>query len=253
MLAETVGAVRIVTMNRPDRLNALDTPLLEALLAEFQTMDTAVRAVLLTGAGRGFCAGADLLQVLRETPDLGDLIDRYFNPLVLAMRALARPIVVAVNGVAAGAGMNLALAGDIVVAARSASFTQAFVRIGLLPDAGGTFLLPRLIGESRARALAMLGETIGAEQARDFGLVWKVYDDADLAREALALAAGLATRPAHSLAAIKTAYAASPGNSLPAQLALERDLQRALGHTADFAEGVAAFTEKRAARFNRDG
>lgn len=253
VLAETVGAVRVVTMNRPDRLNALNGPLMEGLLAEFTTPDPAVRAVLLTGAGRGFCAGADLLQVLSETPDLGDLIERHYNPLVRAMRACAKPVVVAVNGVAAGAGMNLALAGDIVLAARSATFTQAFVRIGLLPDAGGTFFLPRLIGEGRARALAMLGETINAEQAREFGLVWQVHEDADLAGAALALAAGLANRPAQSLAAIKTAYAASPGNSLVAQLDLERDLQRALGKTADFAEGVAAFTEKRPPYFNRDG
>ena len=249
LLVETVGAVRVLTLNRPERLNALNGQLLKALLAAFQTVGPEVRAVLLTGAGRGFCAGADLLQVLGETPDLGELIERHYNPLVLAMRACAKPIVVAVNGVAAGAGMNLALAGDIVVAGRAASFTQAFVRIGLAPDAGGTFFLPRLVGEGRARALAMLGETIGAEQARDFGLVWKLVDDADLHREALALAASLADRPAHALAAIKTAYAASPGNSLAAQLELERDLQRALGNTADFAEGVAAFTEKRPARF----
>jgi 2-(1,2-epoxy-1,2-dihydrophenyl)acetyl-CoA isomerase len=165
------------------------------------------------------------------------------------MRALPKPIVSAVNGVAAGAGVNLALGGDIVIAARSANFTQAFIRIGLIPDAGGTYFLPRLIGETRARALAMLGETISAEQAAEYGLVYKLFDDAVFHDEALKMAAGLAGRPTQALAAMKVALNASAGNSLAAQLDLEANLQRRMGLTPDFAEGVAAFIEKRPARF----
>jgi 2-(1,2-epoxy-1,2-dihydrophenyl)acetyl-CoA isomerase len=165
------------------------------------------------------------------------------------MRALPKPIVAAVNGVAAGAGMNLALAGDIIVAAKSANFTQAFVRIGLIPDAGGTYFLPRLIGEARARALAMLGETITAEQALEFGLVYRLFDDAVFQEEALKLATGLAQKPTQALAAMKTALNGSADNGLDAQLDLERDLQRKMGYTPDFVEGVTAFVEKRAAKF----
>ncbi len=249
LLIETAGAVRVLTLNRPERLNALTGDLLAALRAAFQAAaaEPAVRAVLLTGAGRGFCAGADLTQSLQHAPDLGDQVERFYSPLVRAMRALPKPILVAVNGVAAGAGMNLALAGDIVIAARSANFTQAFVRIGLLPDAGGTYFLPRLVGEGRARALAMLGETIGAEDALTYGLVWKLFDDAALPAAALELATNLAAKPTQSIAAMKQAFAAQ--GSLDTQLDLERDLQRKLGATADFAEGVTAFVEKRPAVF----
>jgi 2-(1,2-epoxy-1,2-dihydrophenyl)acetyl-CoA isomerase len=206
---------------------------------------------MITGAGRGFCAGADLNQNLGVGPkrDLGVAIDTYYNPLVRRMRASAKPIVSAVNGVAAGAGMNLALAGDVIVAARSANFTQAFVRIGLMPDAGGTYFLPRLVGAGIARAMALTGETITAEQALAFGLVWKVFDDEHFAAQALAIAEGLAARPALSIAAMKQAFAASETNTLDAQLDLERDLQRGLGNSADFAEGVAAFVQKRPAVF----
>jgi 2-(1,2-epoxy-1,2-dihydrophenyl)acetyl-CoA isomerase len=165
------------------------------------------------------------------------------------MRALPKPIVSAVNGVAAGAGVNLALAGDIIIAAKSANFTQAFIRIGLLPDAGGTFFLPRLIGDARARGLAMLGETITAAQALEWGMVFRLFDDEVFAAEALALATNLAAKPTQALAAMKQAFAASTTNTLDAQLDLERDLQRRMGTTPDFAEGVKAFIEKRPARF----
>jgi 2-(1,2-epoxy-1,2-dihydrophenyl)acetyl-CoA isomerase len=256
VIFEVKDAVAIVTLNRPERLNALNEDIHVGLRAAFERIeeDDAIRAVLFTGAGRGFCAGADLNQSLSgvraDTPrDLGASLERDYNPLVRRMRALPKPIVSAVNGVAAGAGMNLALAGDIVIAARSANFTQAFIRIGLMPDAGGTYFLPRLIGEARARALAMLGETISAEQAEAFGLVYKLFDDAVFHEEALKLAAGLAARPTQALATIKVALIASAGNSLDAQLDMERDLQRRLGLTPDFAEGVAAFIEKRPARF----
>jgi 2-(1,2-epoxy-1,2-dihydrophenyl)acetyl-CoA isomerase len=253
LLSETRGAVRILTLNRPERLNAMSLELARALIAAFDAAaaDGAVRAVLLTGAGRGFCAGADLVQDIGggQAPDLGDIIDATYNPLVRKMRALAKPIVVAVNGVAAGAGMNLALAGDIIIAARSANFTQAFVRIGLIPDAGGTYFLPRLVGEARARAMAMLGETLTAAQALEAGLVWKLFDDEVFAVEALTLATNLAAKPPRALAAMKLALNASAGNGLEAQLNLERDLQREMGRTADFAEGVQAFLEKRPAVF----
>src|ERR1700734_713494 len=195
LLVENRGAVRRLVLNRPERLNALDAALLTALneaLAAAET-DSAVRAVLLTGAGRGFCAGADLQQDLSSAPpDLGQTLEAHYNPLVRRMRGMSKSILCAVNGVAAGAGMNLALAADIVIAARSATFSQAFIRIGLVPDAGGTYFLPRLVGEGRARALAMLGETLTAAQAEAMGLVWKLFDDEHLPAEALAMATALA-------------------------------------------------------------
>jgi 2-(1,2-epoxy-1,2-dihydrophenyl)acetyl-CoA isomerase len=257
-MSETVlvtdhGAVRVMTLNRPDRLNALTAELLMALSTAMQdaTAARSVRAIVLTGAGRGFCAGADLNQNMGgEARDLGVALDTTYNPLVLAMRACPKPIVSAVNGVAAGAGMNLALAGDIVIAARAANFTQAFVRIGLMPDAGGTYFLPRLVGDGRARAMMMLGETMTAAQAEAVGLVWKLYDDEHFAAEALAMATSLAARPAGALAAMKAALNASAGNTLSAQLNVERDHQRDLGYSADFAEGVKAFIEKRPAMFS---
>jgi 2-(1,2-epoxy-1,2-dihydrophenyl)acetyl-CoA isomerase len=254
LLVETIGAVRSLVLNRPDRLNSLTSEIFDALQAAFDDIatDPEVRAVLLTGAGRGFCAGADLLQGLSETTDLGDLIESYYNPLVRRMRALPKPIVCAVNGVAAGAGMNLALAADIVVAGKTASFTQAFVRIGLIPDAGGTYFLPRSVGDGRARALAMLGETISAEQAEVYGIVWKTFDDATLMTEALTIATNLAAKPGEAIAAMKRLFEASGRNSLDDQLNLERDLQCAMGKTQDFAEGVQAFLEKRPAVFNRN-
>lgn len=253
LLTGTEHGVRVLTLNRPDRLNALNGDILAALNEAFDRLaaEDDVRAVLLTGAGRGFCAGADLMQITDSAAprDLGIVIDTYYNPLVRKMRALPKPIICAVNGVAAGAGMNLALAGDIIIANRSANFTQAFVRIGLLPDAGGTYFLPRLVGEARARAMAMLGETLTAAQAEQIGLVWKLFDDEVFAAEALNLAANLAAKPPLALAAMKQALNAAAGNGLAAQLDLERDLQRELGVTDDFEEGVRAFLEKRPAVF----
>jgi 2-(1,2-epoxy-1,2-dihydrophenyl)acetyl-CoA isomerase len=251
VLVETKGAVRIVTLNRPERLNALNGEIQDGLHQAFDDIeaDDSVRAVLLTGAGRGFCAGADLNQNAGVTRDLGESLDKQYNPLVRRMRALPKPIISAINGVAAGAGVNIALAGDIIIAAKSANFTQAFIRIGLVPDAGGTFFLPRLIGDARARGLAMLGETITAAQALEFGLVFRLFDDEVFATEALTLATNLAAKPTQALAAMKQAFNASATNTLNAQLDLERDLQRKMGTTPDFAEGVAAFIEKRPAQF----
>ena len=244
---------RVVALNRPERMNALDVAMhqgLRSALDEAQR-DPSCRALLLTGTGRAFCAGQDLAEIARPgaPSDLGGLIERYYNPLIRRLRALPMPVICAVNGIAAGAGANIALACDIVLATRSARFIQAFVKIGLIPDSGGTFFLPRLIGEARARALAMLGEPIAAEQAEAWGLIWKCVDDGKLQGEAEALTAHLATQPTAAIALIKRAFAAGARNDLDAQLDLERDLQSEAGQTADYAEGVRAFLEKRAPRF----
>jgi len=251
---ETSDGVARITLNRPDRLNSFTTRMhgeLRDALSRVGQGDT--RVLLLTGEGRGFCAGQDLSDravVPDAAPvDLGASIEENYRPLVLGLRSLALPVVCAVNGVAAGAGANIALACDIVIAARSASFIQAFCRIGLVPDSGGTFFLPRLVGAARAMGLALLGDKLSAEQAEAWGLIWKCVDDADLASTVDALVAQLAQAPTGGLAAIKRALYASAASTLEAQLDLERDLQRTLGNSADYREGVAAFLEKRAPRF----
>lgn len=244
------GGVLVLTLNRPERLNAMTAPMTAALSAALAAAeaDADVRAVLLHGAGRGFCAGQDLAEVA-PAQDLGDTLERRFNPLIRALRASPLPIVCAVHGVAAGAGANLALACDVVLAARSARFIQSFVRIGLVPDAGGTHVLPRLAGDARARGMALLGEPASGAQAEAWGLVWRAVPDDDLLAEAERVAAQLAAQPAQAVALIKRALNASGANTLDQQLDLERDLQRACGASADFREGVQAFLEKRPARF----
>jgi len=202
----------------------------------------------LTGAGRGFCAGQDLSDELAKG-DLGDTIERYYNPLLRKLRALPFPVVAAVNGVAAGAGANLALACDIVLAARSASFTQAFAKIGLVPDSGGTWLLPRLTGSARARGLALLAEPLPAEKAESWGLIWKAVDDDKLMAGAEAMCAAFGQGPTFGFAQIKHALDAAESNDFSAQLDLERDLQRAAGASPDYKEGVKAFMEKRPPNF----
>lgn len=252
---EVAERVATITLNRPDKLNAFTTPMLESFLEALDrcAADAGVRAVVITGAGRGFCAGQDLsdrnVAPGATRPDLGESLEQRYNPAVRRIRSLPKPVVVAVNGVAAGAGANLALAGDIVIAARSARFIQSFSRIGLIPDSGGTYFLPRAVGMPRALGLALLGEPLDAEKAAEWGLIWSVVDDAELAGTAGALAGRLAAGPTFGFAAIKQALAASLGNTLDDQLDLERDLQRASGATDDYAEGVAAFVEKRAPRF----
>jgi len=252
---EITSGYATVTLNRPDRLNSFN-PEMHARLRD--ALDeiaerTDVRAMLLTGAGRAFCAGQDLSErrVAPDAPppDLGASLDANFNPLVRRLRALPMPIVCAVNGVAAGAGANVALACDIVVAARSASFVQAFCKLGLVPDSGGTYFLPRLVGSARAMGLALLGDRVSGEEAERMGLVWKCIDDARLAEESKSIASHFASQPTRGLAAIKRALQASALNSLDQQLDLERDLQRELGRTNDYREGVAAFLEKRPPRF----
>lgn len=247
----------IITLNRPQRLNAMSHELIGSMnenLARARD-DAAVRAVLITGTGRGFCAGADLSgrgpgdAGADGRPEVGAAMDRLFNPMIRAIRALPKPVIGAVNGVAAGGGANLALACDIVVAARSARFDQAFVRISLMPDLGGTWFLPHTVGDARARALAMLGTSVPAEEAQRMGMIWQVVDDDKLAAEGRALAARLAAGPTLSYAAIKRALNQSGTASLDAQLDLERDLQRELGRSEDFREGVQAFLTKRPAAF----
>lgn len=245
---------RKLVLNRPERLNAFNEEMHEllSLALEEAALDLECRALLLTGEGRGFCAGQDLNdRVGRDfaTIDLGWTVDRFYNPLIRKIRSLPRPIICAVNGVAAGAGANIALACDIVLAARSAKFIQSFAKIGLVPDSGGTFFLPRLIGEARARALVFTGEPLPAETAASWGLIWKAVDDEMLMPEAEALAAHFARQPTQGLALSKRALAASAANTLNAQLDLERDLQREAGRTPDYAEGVRAFFEKRQPNF----
>jgi 2-(1,2-epoxy-1,2-dihydrophenyl)acetyl-CoA isomerase len=245
--------VAILTLNRPDKLNSFTREMhreLNDALTEIEA--SRARALVITGAGRGFCAGQDLAD-LDFTPgamsDLGELIEEHFNPLVRRLQATPLPVIAAVNGTAAGAGANLAMACDLIVAARSASFIQAFVKIGLVPDSGGTWLLPRRIGEARALGLALTGDKLSAEKAEAWGIVWRVVEDADLQQTAAQIAAQLAQQPARAITAIKRAMRASAYNTFDQQLDLERDVQRELGASPDYIEGVAAFKEKRAPRF----
>jgi 2-(1,2-epoxy-1,2-dihydrophenyl)acetyl-CoA isomerase len=254
LLVSLGAGVLGITLNRPEKLNAFNADMHKGLAGAMTRAETesAVRCLLVTGAGRGFCAGADLTtrDMKSQAPlDLGAMLDAHYNPLVKRMRALPKPIVCAVNGVAAGAGANFALACDIVLAARSASFIQAFVKIGLVPDCGGSYFLPRLAGVQRAMALAMTGERLSAEDAERFGIVWKTVDDDKLMAEAVKLATKLAAGPTHSLGLIKQAMYASAGNTLAAQLDLERDLEREVGKGKDYREGVTAFLEKRSPNF----
>jgi 2-(1,2-epoxy-1,2-dihydrophenyl)acetyl-CoA isomerase len=247
---------RILTLNRPDKLNAFTEDLHLALRAALDDVvaDKACRAMILTGAGRGFCAGQDLSDRMvtikaGETPNLQDTLGLYYNPLVRRLSAFPVPVICAVNGIAAGAGANIALACDIVLAARSAKFLQAFAKIGLMPDAGGTWTLPRLLGPARARGFAMLAEPITAEQAEAWGLIWKAVDDANLLSEAEAMAAKFAAGSTLAYATIKQALEAAEGHTLEQQLDLERNLQQKLATAPDYAEGVAAFFAKRAPTF----
>jgi 2-(1,2-epoxy-1,2-dihydrophenyl)acetyl-CoA isomerase len=248
--------VLLLTLNRPDKLNSFNEEMHLALRAGFERArdDAAVRAVLLTGAGRGFCAGQDLgdrdPRKGGAAPDLGQTIEKFYNPLLRLMRSLEKPIVCAVNGVAAGAGANIALACDIVIAAESARFIQAFSKIALVPDSGGTWSLPRILGEPRAKALALTAEPVSAEQAFAWGMIWKVAPDDQFLEEAKSIAIRLAAGPTKSLGMIKAAIQAAATNSLDEQLNLERDLQRVAGRSEDYAEGVAAFLEKRKPSFS---
>ena len=255
VLYTAASGVARITLNRPDRLNSFNDAMHAQLREALDNVreDASIRVLLLTGAGRGFCAGQDLADRAvapgSAAVDLGASIERNYVPLILTLRSLPLPVVCAVNGVAAGAGANIALACDIVIATRSASFIQAFCKIGLVPDSGGTYWLPRLVGTARAMGLAMLGDKLSAEQAEAWGLIWKCVDDAEFAGHVEALVEQLAKAPTKGLAAIKHALHASERNWLEQQLTLERELQRELGFSEDYREGVAAFVGKRAPEF----
>lgn len=247
------GVARL-TLNRPDRLNSFTGQMHADVSDALSRVESdGARVLLLTGAGRGFCAGQDLgdraVSPGGAGVDLGESLENRYNPLVRRLTALPMPVVCAVNGVAAGAGANLALACDIVIAARSAKFIQSFANIGLLPDSGGTWQLPRLVGQARALGLALTGHALPAEQALHWGMIWACVDDALLATEVESLVRSLAAAPTAGLAATKAAMRASWGRSLDDALDHERDTQRLLGRTDDYAEGVAAFLAKRKPNF----
>jgi 2-(1,2-epoxy-1,2-dihydrophenyl)acetyl-CoA isomerase len=254
ILFDITGGVARLTFNRPDRLNSFNTVMhaeVREALARVASSDA--RVLVITGAGRGFCAGQDLgdraVAPGGTAVDLGESIEKNYKPLALALRSLKMPVVAAVNGVAAGAGANIALGCDLVIAARSANFVQAFSKLGLVPDSGGTWLLPRLIGNARAMGLTLLGDKLSAEQAAQWGLIWRCVEDAELSAVVDGLATQLAAAPTRGLARTKQALYEGWGRTLEQQLDVERDYQRELGYTADYAEGVAAFTQKRPPQF----
>jgi 2-(1,2-epoxy-1,2-dihydrophenyl)acetyl-CoA isomerase len=245
------GAIARITLNRPDRLNSFTVRMHEELRDALTSLGDA-RVVVLTGAGRGFCAGQDLNDravAPGETVDLGETVNECWNPLVRTLTSLPQPVIARVNGVAAGAGANIALACDIAIAAKSAKFIQSFSAISLIPDSGGTWVLPRLIGQARALGLAMTGEPLPAEQAADWGLIWKAVDDDSLDAEVDAVANKLASLPPLGLAAIKDMIRSSWQYSLDEELERQAGTMRRLGFTEDYREGVAAFLEKRAPKF----
>lgn len=252
---EKADGIARLTLNRPDRLNSFNVRMHEEVRSVLESVreDAECRVLVLTGAGRAFCAGQDLgdraVAPGATAPDLGESIELRYKPLVLALHTLPKPVIAAVNGVAAGAGANIALACDIVIAAKSASFIQSFAKLGLVPDSGGTWTLPRLVGPARAIALSFFGDKLPAEQAAAWGMIWRCVEDAEFAQTVDQLARQLAVAPTRGLARTKEAIRTSGGRSLEQQLDLERDFQRELGYSSDYAEGVAAFTEKRSPRF----
>jgi len=249
------NGIAVLTLNRPDRLNSFTQAMHREVRDALDRLqaDQSVRVLLLTGAGRGFCAGQDLndraVEPGGQGVDLGESVEKYYAPLVLTLRTLPMPVICAVNGVAAGAGANLALACDIVLAAKSASFIEAFSKLGLIPDTGGTWALPRLVGPARAMGLAMLGERLPAEKAEQWGLIWRCVPDDALMMEAMAMAEHFAAAPTKGLAYTKKALLASSTNTLEQQLALEASMMRELGYSHDYREGVSAFIEKRQPAF----
>jgi 2-(1,2-epoxy-1,2-dihydrophenyl)acetyl-CoA isomerase len=255
ILFECDAGIARLTLNRPERLNSFNIEMhdeVRAALARIKE-DPSCRVLILSGAGRGFCAGQDLsdraVAPASGTTDLGESIELRYKPLVLALRGLPLPVIAAVNGVAAGAGANLALACDLVIATHSASFIQSFAKLGLVPDSGGTWLLPRLVGRARAIGMAFLGDKLAAAQAADWGLIWRCVPDEEFVATVNELAQRLAAAPTRGLAKIKEAIYSSGERSLAAQLDVERDCQRELGYSRDYAEGVAAFIEKRTPHF----
>jgi len=256
IIFDVSGGVARLTLNRPEKLNSFTAAMHEEVADALRVVASTagVRVLLLTGAGRAFCAGQDLADIMAtseaEPADLGLQVERYYAPLVLALRSLPLPVVCAVNGVAAGAGANVALTCDIVIAKKSASFIQSFARLGLIPDTGGTYLLPRLAGTARAMGLALLGDKLSAEQAAQWGLIWKAVDDEVFEAEVEKLVQHLAGAPTLGLARTKQAIYAGERATLEQQLQVERDAMRDLGFSEDYAEGVAAFLEKRTPVFH---
>lgn len=255
LLFDVEDGVGKLQLNRPDKLNSFNLKMHEELrvcMKEVATND-AIRCLLITGNGRAFCAGQDLsdrdVAPGEDAPDLGASVEKNYNPLVRSIKNLEKPVVCAVNGVAAGAGSSLALACDIVYAARSASFIQSFSKIGLIPDSGGSWALPRLVGHARAMGMAMLAEKLPAEQAEAWGLIWKCVEDDELMQQAEQQARFLATQPTKGLGYLKRTLNASLGNTLDQQLDLERDMMRIAGRSDDYREGVNAFMNKREPRF----
>lgn len=254
VLSDMDGSVLRLTLNRPDVLNSFNREMAVELAEAVNgaAANGEVRALLLTGAGRAFCAGQDLSEatpVPGEPTNLSEIVRKSYNPVIRAIRKIEKPVVCAVNGVAAGAGANLALACDIVVASASAAFIQSFAKVGLIPDSGGTFFLPRLVGLARATALTMLGDKITARQALDYGMIYRVCEPAELETEANEIARTLSALPTRALGLTKRGFNLSFGNDLDAQLDVEEELQGAAGDTADFREGVTAFLEKRKPNF----
>lgn len=256
ILSHIEHGVMTLTLNRPDRLNSFNDEMHHQLAECLKQAerDDAIRCLLITGAGRGFCAGQDLndrnVDPNGPAPDLGWSVETFYNPLVRRLAKLPKPVIAAVNGVAAGAGATLALGCDIVIAARSVNFVMAFSKLGLVPDCGGTWLLPRVAGRARAMALALLGDKLSAEQAQQWGMIWQVVDDAELQETASQLARHLATQPTFGLGLIKQAINAAETHTLDQQLDLERDYQRMAGRSDDYREGVSAFLAKRPPQFS---
>jgi len=247
----SAGPIARITLNRPDRLNSFTAQMHKELRDALANLGDA-RVVILTGAGRGFCAGQDLNDravAPGEAVDLGETVQACWNPLIRTLTSLPQPVIARVNGVAAGAGANVAFACDIVVAAKSAKFIQSFSAIGLIPDSGGSWILPRLAGQARALGLALTGEPLPAEQAAEWGLIWKAVEDDALDAEVDAIANKLASLPPLGLAAIKSVIRSTWGRTLTQELHLQRDEMRRLGFTEDYREGVAAFLEKRTPTF----
>ncbi|MEM9332759.1 MAG: 2-(1,2-epoxy-1,2-dihydrophenyl)acetyl-CoA isomerase PaaG [Pseudomonadota bacterium] len=255
ILIEKSDALTVITLNRPEQLNAFNDQQHLELRRALETArdDDACRAILLTGSGRGFCAGQDLGDRNPDTmdgpPDLGYTLETFYNPLIRLIRDIPKPVICAVNGVAAGAGANIAFACDLVFAAKSAKFIEAFSKIGLVPDSGGTWTLPRLVGEARAKAMILTAEPVMAEEAERIGLIYKCVEDEALLEQAKALALQFASGPTYGFGLTKKALHASAANTLDAQLDLERDLQREAGRSNDYAEGVRAFMQKRPPTF----
>jgi 2-(1,2-epoxy-1,2-dihydrophenyl)acetyl-CoA isomerase len=255
ILFDVQNSVARLTLNRPDKLNSFMGAMHVELRAALDTVQTdpSIRVLVITGAGRAFCAGQDLadpeMTVGHLQPDIGAVVEQHYRPLILALQNLRVPTVAAVNGVAAGAGCSLALACDLVIAARSATFLQAFSKIGLIPDTGGTWFLPQRVGMARAMGLAMLADKLPAEKAAEWGLIWQAVDDAELAPTVDKLAAQLAQMPTRALVATRLAMHAAPNHTLEQQLGFEAGFMRELGWRDDFKEGVAAFQQKRAPKF----